>query len=133
MNTTTLETNFEPRWKTYLRAIVFVLPPVILYFMSLISVVPKLKELFLLAKVDMAEVGWGWHIPLFLGDNRHVIFVMIVLAVILLELLSKRMWPRCRRIMVDTATWVLNVYVLLSFGCLLILAVMSAQNLANPR
>jgi hypothetical protein len=134
MNTTPFETNVEPRWETYLRAIVFLLPPVIFYWMALVFIMPKFMELWRVANIDISKAVQFWfYTPFFLAKHGFLIFVAVVLLLALLEFLSKGRWARYRRGTVGTMVWVSNVYVLLTLVWFFFLAIVTASALAHPK
>jgi hypothetical protein len=127
MNTT--NSNIEPRWATYFKNIVFILPAIFLWVGSSVFVLPKLKQIFavsnmavpkpMLTAVAMSE---------FFKNNLFLATILIVFALVLLEWRSG-WWMRHRRLVFGIAAFVLNSIALILITTLFVLAVMAGANL----
>lgn len=132
MSATPLDKNSEPRWKTYLKAIIFVLPAVTAWGFACVYLVPKIKEISLRAQLDSSEIRWLWHVPMFLVEYGRLLCVASAAVLVLLELFV-RVWARHRLLAVSTFVWVVNVAVLLGLTLLLIVVLIAAPSLAHAK
>ena len=103
--------NIEPAWATYLKAAASLVPAVFLWAVSVVFVMPKLKQI-------CGEAG-GLALPVILrimiglAENGVLIAGAIILMLILLEWRSTK-WPRYRRAAVGLGAFLLNSVVLIS-------------------
>jgi hypothetical protein len=126
MNTT----NIEPRWATYLRATAFLAPPLFLWAVAAIFIIPKLQMLSQDAGLPGTGTLWTLTHTNILTTNffRHyglTAALCLIAVLVFLEWRSTR-WPRYRRAAVGTGTFVLNLVVLLSIFMMIMTAVMVA-------
>jgi len=128
--------NIEPGWATYLKAAVSLVPAVFLWALSVVFVVPKLKQ------ICSSAVGVGdasfWKVTHFnfgimslFKDYGMVIAGAIILMLILLEWRSSK-WPRYRRAAVGTGALLLNSVVLISIFMMVVTATFAASVLFHP-
>ena len=132
MSATPLDKNIEPRWKTYLKAIIFVLPAVTAWGFACVYLVPKLKEICSAARLDYPQLGWLWRAPWLVVRHSLSIWVAPIFILVLLELFG-RGWARHRRLTAGVIVWVVNVFVLLGLTLLLILGLIAGSSLASPK
>jgi len=128
MSETSFDKHTETRWLTYLKALIFLFPAVIAWGFTCVFILPKLKESFEIAGLDLSTQGWLWTTPsVLILLLEHSLFVCIVLFVtfILLESFFRR-WIPYRRITLGALVWVVNVAVLVAVTDLLILATIAA-------
>jgi hypothetical protein len=124
MNTT--QPQPEPRWATYLKASAFLLPAVLLWTLSVIFVVPKLKQI-------CAHAG-GVPLPgmlqgmLSVSDHAMWLVLAVVLSLAALEWRSTT-WQRYRRAAIGVGTFVLNSVVLIAIFLMVISALLAAPAL----
>ena len=124
MNTPT--THIEPRWATYLKASAFLLPAVSLWALSVVFIVPKLKQI-------CAHAG-GVPLPSFVNGmlalTQHATWI-VVGAMLVLAGLEWRFtaWPRYRRATVGVGTFVLNAIVLIAIFLMVVSALLAAPEL----
>jgi hypothetical protein len=103
--------NREPGWATYLKAAASLVPAVFLWAVSVVFVMPKLKQI-------CGEAG-GLALPaiirIMIGLAEHGIIIAgaIILILILLEWRSSK-WPRYRRAAVGIGAFFINSVVLIS-------------------
>ena len=124
MSETSLDKHTESRWLTYFKALTFLLPAVSTWGVTCVFILPKLKESFEIAGLDLPTQGWLWTAPSMLVLLlQHALFVSVVLIItfILLELFVRR-WRHYRRVTAGILVWVVNVGVLVALTDLLILA-----------
>lgn len=125
-NMNTPNAHIEPRWATYLKAGAFILPAVLLWAMSVVLIVPKLKQICLHAG--------GVPLPSFVSGMLSLTQqgLWIVLGVVLLlaglEWRSTA-WPRYRRATVGIGTFLLNSVVLIAIFLMVVSALIAAPAL----
>jgi|SRR6185369_9824769 len=119
MNTT--YTNVEPRWATYVKASTFLIPAVLLWFMSVLFVLPKLEQ------ISLDAGGFALpsiiRIPVALTRHGVLIWAVIVALLVLLEWRAK-FWPKYRRAVVGLGTFILNAAVLVSIFMMVVSALL---------
>lgn len=127
MNTSYSNTNFEPRWATYLKSAGFVLPAITLWTLMVVFVVPKLREVCMHAGVALPGVY-----NLVFGVMQHGLLIGIALAaaLVFLEWRSDR-WPRYRRTAFGVSVFLLNAAVLLLISFMVVYAVIAAAQFAE--
>jgi hypothetical protein len=131
MNATSPDLNIERPWVTYVKAVVFILPAVIAWWLACIFLVPKAKEICQMAGLDEAQLGWISPATFFLVAWGRELLVAGVVSVGLLEFVAARRWRR--GLVVGIGTWVANVAVLFALCMLLVLVLIAAPGLAHPR
>jgi len=127
----------EPAWATYLKAVTFVLPAILLAIVSAIFVVPKLQQICVDAGLPEAMAGGFWNlthssIQVMLAIAHHglVIVGALLCAVLLLEWRSAQ-WPRYRRAAIGVGAFVLNSLVLFAFFMMFLAAIVAGAGLAH--
>jgi hypothetical protein len=130
MNTSnTSSSNIEPRWATYLKAVVFAGPALCLYILLFIFVLPKLKELcyqdhgrafpsFFTLALDLTD---------FVRLNLLKISAAILVILGCLEWRSAK-WPRYRRAAIGMGIFILNSAVLITIGMAVLIATVVASD-----
>src|SRR5687768_4463268 len=124
MNTT--QPQPEPRWATYLKASAFLLPAILIWTVSIIFVVPKLKQI-------CAHAG-GVPLPgmlqgmLSLSEHATWIIIAIVMSLAALEWRSTA-WQRYRRAAIGIGAFLLNSVVLIAIFLMVISALLAAPAL----
>ncbi len=127
MNTSHPNSNIEPRWATYLKAAVFLLPAVVLWFFSMIFLFPKLQQICQEAGMVLPAI---YGLARFAGEHNVIICGALVLALVLLECRSER-WPRYRRACVGAGVFVLNAAVLVLITLMVFMALLAAPALLH--
>jgi hypothetical protein len=107
----------DPWWATYLKAAAFLVPPLLLWGLAAVFIVPKLQQI-------CADAG-GQPLPGFLQTvlvltDHGVLFLMGIAGLVaLLECFSAG-WVRYRRIVTGVAVFLLNSVILSSFFAMLV-------------
>lgn len=133
MKTPLLNPVIEPRWKTYLKAIVYLAPPLGIWALSCIFVFPKLKQIWRdVGFMDATMMGFMQTSDFFM---RHglVMTIGVFAAFFLVEWRSGGWWPRYRRASVGTLVFLLNSAVLVLISAMLCSAMVAAPALAPPK
>ena len=127
--------NIEPGWATYLKAAASLVPAVFLWAVSVVFVMPKLKQ------ICSSAVGVGdasfWKVTHFnfgimslFQDYGIFIAGATILLLILLEWRSSK-WPRYRRTAVGLGAFLLNSVVLVSIFMMVVTAMVVAPALLH--
>lgn len=135
MSATSLDKRTDTRWLTYFKALIFVLPSVVTWRFTCVWIIPKLREIFEAADLDLRTYGWLWHAPsilISLSDHGLLICVVLLVIVALLEVYSRR-WRQYRRITASILVWAVNVAVLVGLANLLVLATVAAPSLVQAQ
>ena len=132
MTTTPSDTNIEPRWRTYLQAVVFAAPAVIAWGFACVYLVPKLKEICSAARLEPASLDGLWQTTWGVVRHSLSIWVAPIFILVLLELFGGG-WARHRRLTVGIIVWVVNVFVFFGLTVLLILSLIAGSSLASPK
>ncbi|MBI3876424.1 MAG: hypothetical protein HY300_10820 [Verrucomicrobia bacterium] len=127
MNTSHPNSNIEPRWATYLKAAVFLLPAVVLWIFSMIFLFPKLQQICQDAGVVLPAI---YDVTRFVGEHNVLICGALVLALVLLECRSER-WSQYRRAFVGVGVFVLNAAVLVLITLMVVMALLAAPALLH--
>ncbi len=120
--------NIEPGWATYLKAAASLVPAVFLWGISVMFIMPKLKQI-------CGEAG-GLALPAIIrtmiGLTEHGIIIAgtIILLLVLLEWRSRK-WPRYRRAAVGLGAFLLNSVVLISMFMTVVTAILVAPALLH--
>ena len=122
------ETSIEPGWTTYFRNCVFVLPSMLLWVVSCIFLIPKLKAMSCLEGFELFGLVNGM---LLLTQHGPFISGCILLALVLLEWRWSQ-WPRYRRAVVGVGTFILNTVILVSLTLLIVTAILTAPAPIHP-
>ena len=133
MNTSS--TNIEPRWATYLKGSVFVMPAVFLWIIAAIFVVPKLQQICLDAGLPTAAEGWNFmesciRTTLFFSQHGVLIVGGTILILILLEWRFTK-WPRYRRATVGVGAFLINSSILFTIFVMFVTALLAAPELLH--
>jgi hypothetical protein len=132
MNALPSNLNVESWWRTYLKATAFLLPPVAIWALSCLYVVPKLKTLWRdTGFMDETMLGFIRTSDFFM-QHGALICLGVVALLSLLEW-RKGAWPRYRRASVGTLVFLLNATVLILIFAMLCSAVIVAAGLLPRR
>src|SRR2546425_2780012 len=112
MNAPPSSLNIEPRWKSYLKAIGFLLPAVVLWAMASVFFVPKLEQLWRDGGGPATEAQWVMDLVIFLVRHGELIVGVLLVMLFLFELRS-RLWARYRRATLGSVVFLLNAGILL--------------------
>jgi hypothetical protein len=132
LSTMACDTHIEPRWQTYLKAMMFALPGIIAWGFACVYLVPKIEAILSTAQVYPSKVDWLWRAPMLLVQHGQSLCIALALVLVLLELFV-RGWARHRRVTVGVLVWVVNVAVLAGLTLLLIVVLIAAPSLAHTR
>lgn len=125
--------KFEPRWATYLKSTVFVLPALGLWLACCVFVLPKLKEICSAAGLTFPTAVRAALTGSDLVKNNFILLALGASAIlILLEWRSHR-WARYRRLVFGVLVFGLNSAVLVLFAILLVLACIAAPMLLHAK
>jgi hypothetical protein len=125
MNTT--NTSIEPRWATYLKAAVFLVPAVSLWALSVVFVFPKLQQICRDAGIAIPLIYRVMHV---VSEHSFLMCATVILALIGLEWRVSQ-WPRYRRASVGVAVFLLNSAVLILIFVMVVLALLAVPELGQ--
>jgi hypothetical protein len=115
-------------WATYLKATVFLIPPLMLWTLSVIFAIPKIQQIC--ADVDGRPLPDFLRMMLFLTNNSVFLFGALVVMVGLLEWGSDK-WARYRGIVTGVGVFVFNSVILSSLFVTLVTLLVVAPGLAR--
>ena len=122
-----INTNIEPRWATYLKAAVFLLPAVSLWTLSVIFVFPKLQQICRDTGVTIPDIYQATN---FVSEHVVLVIAAVLLALIGLEWRVHN-WPKYRRASVGIVVFLLNAAVLILIFAMVILALLAVPGMAH--
>ena len=128
MNTTPTCSNIEPRWRTYLKATVFLLPAIICWQFACVFLVPRLGEYWQEAGSKVSKVQWIMDIINFLVRNGLAILIVLLLILVLSDFCFKT-WACYRRLVIGITVWLLNSVVLAGLTAMVVLALLVSISL----
>ncbi len=131
MNATPPNPTAERPWLTYSKAVIFILPAVIIWGLACTFVVPMASEIIRKSGLNPSYFGWIHPATFFLVHWARAILVAAIVALVLLELLAPRWWRR--RWAVGVGIWLANVTVLFALSMLLVMVLAAAGNLAHTQ
>ena len=127
--------NIEPRWATYLKAVGFLVPAIVLWAFSAVFIVPKLQQLC--ADAGLFGPTLLWHLThssiqtvLFFREHALLLGSGVLALLMLLEWRSTD-WPRYRRATVGFGVFLLNSLILGSMFVMFLAAIVAAPALAH--
>jgi hypothetical protein len=123
-------TSSEARWRTYLRTVALLAPPLLVWSFAFIFLVPKLQTIWRDTGFHEPWALNSLQVALFISDHAWI-FVLGVLAFLLLLEWRSNAWPGFRRLILTSTAYVLNVAVLLLFAVMLTALLMAAPALAT--
>src|SRR5262245_54050605 len=127
-NTQPSDTNFEPRSKTYLKGIGFLLPGLVLWGAVCFKCVPILVDIIQNSRSHLGHAEGFWNFSIFMVRHGFSIFTAIVVIFVLFELFSRR-WERYRRSAVGGVVWLLNSIVICGLASLFTVTLIVFPNL----
>ena len=129
MNAIVPERDVAARCLTYGKAILFGTPAVIAWTVTCVFILPRLRENYLNAGLDLPATGWLWTVPaVLLSLKEHMLIIGCVWIGILLALeVFARGWRRYRNVTLSIVVWAINVAVLFGLTNLLILGTMAGS------
>jgi hypothetical protein len=117
MNTLASGANVEPRWKTYLKGVGFLLPAIILWEAVCFKCVPILVNMLQNSGSHLGSAEGFWSFSLFFVRYGFSILAAILVVFVLFELFS-RAWKPYRRSVVGGVVWLLNSIVICGLASL---------------
>ena len=130
MNSPSRTIGIEPSWRTYLKAVVFLIPPILVWVGSCIYLFPKAQEIW--RDTGFSE-GWAivpLQMALLLTENASFMLVGAIAVLAWLEWRAEA-WPRFRRATLGTVAFLLNTTTLVLLTTILTALLMAAPALAN--
>ena len=103
----------EPSWKTYLKAVGFLFPTLILWEAVCFKGVPILVNILQNSGSRLGRAEGFWSFSMFFVDNGFAIVAAIIATFVFFELFS-RTWKPYRQVAVGVVVWVLNSIVICS-------------------
>ena len=128
MNARSSATNLEPRWETYLKAVVFLLPALVLWELVCVKCVPILVNICQNAGPIAGSAKGFWQFSMFLVQYGFTILAALLVVFVLLESFSLK-WAHYRRRAVSGAVWLLNSIVICGLAALFTLTLIVFPNL----
>jgi len=120
--------HLEPRWATYVKSAVWIIPALFIWTASCVLVLPKLKEICVAS-------GTAFPKPVLLAlavseavKNNFILGTLVVLAALILLEWRSRWWPRYRRMIFGTVAFSLNLAGLILVSTMMLFAVIAAAN-----
>lgn len=132
MNMSSPSSTFEPAWRTYLKAGLFVMPALCVWGFSAVFLFPKLQQIWRDAGFDSLTARRVLEASSLLGEHGLLISTALVLLLGLLEWRS-RGWPRHRRLVVSIGVFLLNAAILALITAMLTTALLAAPGLLRAR
>ena len=140
-NMNTSNSNIEPRWATYLKAVTFVFPAVCLWTLSTVFLLPLLNQICQKANLTTSAFNDAPHLAkaalgiskamiLFVTPHCLLISSVICFAIILLEWRSTQ-WRRYRRVAIGAGVFLINFTVLISITMMVVIALVAAPRLGQ--
>jgi len=127
MNLSFSNTNFEPRWATYLKSIAFLVPAATLWMLLVVFLVPKLREICQQAGVRLPA---AYDVVFTLMQHWFLLGGAVIAALVFLEWRSNR-WPRYRRAAIGIAVFALNAAALILISFMVVFAVVAAVQISH--
>jgi hypothetical protein len=130
MNNLTAE--FEPQWKTYLKAAVFSAPALFIWAFAAVFLFPKLEMIWRDAGFAASGVQTALRLSRLVVSHGFIVALGVIVIFALVEWRFNQ-WPRYRRASLGVAVFVLNTVVLLLITCMFITALLAAPALLHAR
>lgn len=128
MTSSRLNTSAETPWRTYLKAVAFLTPAIVLWMLTSAFFVPKAKELWGKGSIPEPEAQWMVNAVTFLANYGSHILAATVLAVATAEFLSAA-WRRRRSSGLVAVVFALNLVVLAGIWATCLVGLLIAQSL----
>lgn len=125
--------KFEPRWATYLKSTVFVLPALGLWLACCVFVLPKLKDICAAAGLTFPTAVRAALTGSDLVKNNLILLALGASAILILLEWRPHRWARYRRLVFGVLVFGLNSAVLVLFAILLVLACIAAPMLLHAK
>jgi type II secretory pathway component PulF len=125
-------TNLEPWWKTYLKAITFLSPALLLWQFARVFLFPKLETIWRDAGVSGSDMQWLMNTAKFLIQHGGLVMGAFALFLLLMEFYW-RTRAGYRRLSVGIVVFLLNAAVLIDFTAMCSSALVAAPALRQIR
>ena len=132
MNTSPSSTTIESSWKTYLKAVGFLLPALVLWAFASVYFAPKLQDIWAHGGGPATEAQWVMDIVTFLVHHGPLAIGVVVVVLLLFELRS-RLWARYRRAALGSVVLFLNSAVLIGLWFMCMAALFIAPALIHTK
>lgn len=109
--------DVEPRWRTYLKGVVFLLPALILWEAVNLKCVPILVNIWRNSGHYRGSAEGWWNFCMFFVRHGFSILATIAVAFVVFELFG-RAWTHYRRSVVGGVVWSLNFIVICGLAAL---------------
>jgi len=123
---------FEPRWRAYSKAAVFLLPAVSLWMFAAVFLFPKLKLIWHLGGGGESDLDWLMVSLNFLTARGGLFLGLLVAGLVAMEL-PARPWARFRGLTLGSLVLLLNTTVLLGLTGMCVAALLIAPALMQPK
>ena len=127
-----LAIDFEPQWKTYLKAAVFSAPALFIWAFAAVFLFPKLEMIWRDAGFAASGVQRALQLSRLLVSHGFLVFLGVILVFTLIEWRSNQ-WPRYRRASLVVVVFLLNTTVLLLITTMFVTALLAAPALLHAR
>jgi len=128
MNTLSSDASVEPRWKTYLKGAVFLLPALIFWEVVCFKCVPILVTIVQNSGSHLGRAEGFWNFSMFIVRHGFSILAAIIVVFAIFELFS-RAGKRYRRSAVGGVVWLLNSIVICGLASLFTVTLIVFPNL----
>lgn len=128
MNPLSSDTNVEPRWKTYLKAVLFLLPALIFWVAVSTKCVPILVTIWQNSEPHGGSTQPFWNFSMFVVRYGFSILAAVIVMFLILEL-SSRAWAHYRQSVVCGVVWLLNLSVISGLAALFTLTLIEFPRL----
>ena len=133
MNMNTSNSNLERGWVTYLKSAALVFPAFVVWVVSCVIAVPRLKEICVVSGTAFPKpMVTALDVSDFIKNHLILGTAAMLVALVLLEWRSSR-WPRYRRLVFGVAAFSLNFFALALIAGLLVFAVVAGANLLHTK
>lgn len=122
----------EPRWLTYAKSALFLVPPALLWLFAQFMIFPKLQQIWLDAGLEPTSHGAWMSTLAWSVRNAYAVFGAVLLGLLLLELCSTA-WQRHRRVGVGLVLFLLNSAIAVGLTAMCISALLAAPALMHHK
>lgn len=127
-----LTVDFEPQWKSYLKAAVFSAPALFIWAFAAVFLFPKLEMIWKDAGLAASGLQTALRLSRLVVSHGFIIALSVIVIFALFEWRFNE-WPRYRRVSLGVAVFVLNTVVLLLITGMVITALLAAPALLHSR
>jgi hypothetical protein len=127
MNTSSLKPDIEARWATYFKSGAFLAPALILWTVSCVFLMPKLKQICDNAGIALPTIVQA---TIFVTAHPVLVLAAIVAPVFILEWRATG-WPKYRRATLGTGVFLINALILIVITMMVFSALIAAPAMAH--